>query len=764
MPNFRRPLTLTLIVFLFLVTVSPVQALATEKSSDFSIYSNPGSVTMPAATQPLTNPTNNNSLPAGQTQAPAAITLEQAVQIVKDNFTIPAECTNFSSGYNEFNSRRSYSLNWYNPSGPGSSFNASVDASTGVIIGMNIWQNPNNQQQMFKLPTISMEAAQKTATDLVARLAKSHLADLQLQTDSGQGLSPISDPLIYNFRWIRLVNGIPFPSNSVNVGVRADTGEVMSYYANWTNAGSFPDAKPVITPQKAREVFENKQMLELQYYLPPVQKPGAITEKPQALLVYRLADGYYGGAVDALSGEPIQLNPTQPVMKNYSIGTGKASAVISGQPIGPMPPEPAPPIKTPKISKDEAVAAVQKWVQIPDGLVLQNASLSSDWQYSESQVWNLNWNTNKPMMGVQPLFMYARVNADTGELLSFNLSRQINGSEQPSSLTPEQAQKIAEDFLQKIQPDRWQEVKANNSMFALKQMPGTYNFNYQRVVNGITVPFNGMNVAVDAVSKSVTNYNLNWAANAVFPEPGNAIDSKKAVAAFLQERPLTLSYLQLFNPDQQANPEIRLAYIPMANLNQEMIQMLDAQTGEPLDWNGQPRSHWLRSYQFNDITGNFAEKEISVLGSTGIFGEYGDSFHPDENITVISLLRAMSLIKNGYGNRLLPTDDDVLTQAKKNGLLKEDLQPGETVSRENLAKFIVRLLNMEQAAQVKGIYQTPFKDLTSQPPASIGYIALAWGLGTFKIDSDNFKPNQTVTRADAAYALVKAFQANAAMN
>ncbi|MBC7324836.1 MAG: S-layer homology domain-containing protein, partial [Moorella sp. (in: Bacteria)] len=150
------------------------------------------------------------------------------------------------------------------------------------------------------------------------------------------------------------------------------------------------------------------------------------------------------------------------------------------------------------------------------------------------------------------------------------------------------------------------------------------------------------------------------------------------------------------------------------------------------------------------------EKEINLLGQAGIFGEYGDAFHPNENVTVVSLLRAMLMARNGAWGYTDLKDEEILKRARDEKWLQEDLQGGATVSRETLAKFMIRFLNLERAARVEGIYKVPYNDAASLSPGSLGYVALTWGLGIIRGSGSTFEPGHSVTRAEAAAALVRA--------
>ncbi|MDA8227986.1 MAG: PepSY domain-containing protein, partial [Desulfitobacterium hafniense] len=101
----------------------------------------------------------------GTSSSKPVISLEQAVEIVKNNFSIPAEYSRFSSGYNDYNNRAVYSLNWDAIEEPHGSFRAEVDAKTGEIVNMNRWDG--SKQTSFAIPVLSAGEAEKIAAELV---------------------------------------------------------------------------------------------------------------------------------------------------------------------------------------------------------------------------------------------------------------------------------------------------------------------------------------------------------------------------------------------------------------------------------------------------------------------------------------------------------------------------------------------------------------------------------------------------------------------
>nr|WP_042332753.1 S-layer homology domain-containing protein [Desulfosporosinus orientis] len=687
----------------------------------------------------------------------ANITVEEAVKIVKDNFTIPAEYSRMSTSYNEYNNRATYSLNWNSDRPPSGSFYAEIDATNGDILNMGQWQEAT--QPSLKLPILSAAEAEKIATNLVSKLVKQHQAELQLVKGEQQILSlSNTQPFTYNFRWSRIVNNIPFPGNGVTVSVNGADRQIINYSYTWNEDLNFPQATDVISPERAKQVFTETPMLELQYYIPPVMD--LQTSGPQqVLLVYQPSNDFYGGAVNALTGKPVSLDGqelsegpssstvTLPTKASSSSGVQSASTQDTPQNSG-------------QISQAEAINIVKKAIKIPSGLVLQSSNLNPDWRNPGEQVWFIQWSTD-PAKTNEHRYLSARVNAQTGVFIGLNQSLEANLKGNSKPISRKDAQKIAEDFLKHIQPERFKLLNLRQEGYPGKMPDNLQMFYYVRLVNGIPVAGDGIRVVINAQSKEVYDYDLTWT-NSQFPNSSEVIPIDQATEKFLQLHPLTLNYTLIYPPSEE-QPEVRLVYQPKTDSIPYLPSMLDAQTGNPMDVFGKTQSQWSSPRIFTDIQGNYAEKEIGIIGLTGAFGEYGESFHPTEKITVGSLLRAI-LTAEGNNRNLVLSDEIVLKTAKERGWLQEDMNLGSELSRADLSKIMIRYLGLDASAKAKDIYTVPFKDLSTIQPDALGYIALAWGLGILHVDGDTLQPTQTVTRADAAYALVHAYAVDRPVN
>ena len=703
------------------------------------------------------------------------VTLEQAIKIVKDNFEVAGDAADFRSGFESYEGRQSWSLSWNNPNGLGSSMNAEVDAVTGDILNMNFWKyvQPGTQAASDPKSVVSREDALATAEEIIKRLEPDKIGDLQLVQNTGMLITGSGDFENYNFHWQRLVGGISFPQDGITITVGSRDKRVINYRFHWARA-DFPKSDGVIPTAQAEQTFRSVGMMKLQYAavsdksLQPMQK---MRTKPKVILVYRLQDPS-GGIIDAFTGKPVNLQEgggwPRLFMDGDGVIAGNQAEKLSSIGMSQLSPEELQETQeTAKlITREQAIEDVKKWVNIPEILALNSANLSIDWRNPDNRVWNLKWSdsSNGEKLAVGELqYVFARIDAVTGELLGFGLDHKQNSQQADATMDRKAAQKLAEDFLRKVQPQRFAEARLNENSSLIPvfdkvaKNPPYQNFNYLRVVNGITFPDNLINVNVDTVNGIITSYELTWS-HLEFPRTSQAIPVARGEDAFLSYQPLNLTYVQ--TQTQKGPGEIRLVYLPLAPAGTSFTDTISAVTGEPLDWQGKPISDLPKAYRFTDIQNSFAAREISLLGQRGIFGEYVDTFHPDEKVTTVSLLRAMRLASGTreYANL---SDKEILDQAEKQGWLVkgEQWQFDGTVSRENMAKLLVRFMDLDRVARLKGIYQVPFNDAADISPDSLGYVALARGLEIIKGDGSDFRPTDPVTRAQAAVMLVRAIEA-----
>jgi hypothetical protein len=684
------------------------------------------------------------------TPAPgAAISLEQAIQVVKQNLTIPAALTQFTSSFDSSTDRQRWRLNWSAQDDLTGNFGAEVDAATGEIVSLNRWSNTSNPTA--KTPTLSVAAVRKIGQDLLNRLIPGKVGSLVLQEDNQ--LIPLGDyqSPSYNMSWKRQYQNIDVSMDGASMEIDMQTGEVISYNLNWTNK-AFPDPSGVITSEKAQQVFVSEGILQMQYLLLPSQflkRPVANTTPTTPQLIYGIRHPS-NGIIDAFTAKPLLINN---MYMNGGSGDKMAnqSANLSTAPV-PLTPEEQKEIDNVAkfITQADAIKAVQQWLTIPEGMKLESAGLEKNWQYPELRDWSLSWrlqSSDKEIYGG----LSAQVDASTGELLSFSLN--LPEAQNKNNYIAEQtARNLADAFIKNIQPQRWTQLKLDDlttSLRPLEKNTSSYSFNYLRLVNGVLCPSDGINITVDASSQKIIQYSLNWSP-ATFPAASAALAKDQANAIFLKAVPLKLNYTML--PDVNGNEVVKLVYTPEFKDN---VNMIDAVSGASLDSLGKPISENPHAYVFNDIKDCFAAKEIAILGQAGILGEYGDAFHPNEDISLSALLRAMLSSQEGVDSTRNLNDTEVLKRCQNLNWVPQDSPVPSNVSRELLAQLMVRYLKIDYLAQIQGIYQLPYNDVGQMPAALKGYAALTNGLGIIKADGKYFNPAHIITRGEAAVALVR---------
>jgi len=174
-----------------------------------------------------------------------------------------------------------------------------------------------------------------------------------------------------------------------------------------------------------------------------------------------------------------------------------------------------------------------------------------------------------------------------------------------------------------------------------------------------------------------------------------------------------------------------------------------------------------------DETIEWARLAIDRMYARGVFTGYpGNIFKPRNNVTHLEAI-IMSLRVMGWEEEVRKTkiNDNVkkinllwddayyyVALAVEKGLIKpEELRgfnPNAPAKRYEVARYIVRALNMESEAKRHMREELPFKDAKAIPKDAVGYVYVMLDLGLMKGDDHNrFKPNDPITRAEMAVML-----------
>lgn len=653
-----------------------------------------------------------------------AVSLEQAIGIAKEYFPVPADLDQFVSSFQENNGKKIWSLVWQSTGNDGSNLNVQVDADNGQILSMNRWNGlVSGGTGSSYLPKYTRDQALPFATALAGKLEPVRFKTTKLSAEQNilRPLIKVGNPTSYHYNFQRLVNGIVFPENSINLDVDANTGEVTSYNLVWDDSISFPGGEP-ISQGAAEKIFKDKMAPQLIYFQPWTANQGNAPMK----LAYQVSDPgrFY---INALTGEVIEQSSFFPGGKGGDMKTMSPTANSASQGLTPVEQSEVDQNKN-LLSKDKALAVAKEAVTVPADYKLQDATLFQDQRCPGLRLWSFTWNNNNGSMLVS-------VNAETGELLSFNrYNNQQNNNNDPAKEDIKSAQAKAEAFITQLQPQKFSQVKLKDSWPDLgylidgSQQPRAFEFNYSRLVNNIPFPDNGFNVVVDAVTGDVTGYQMNWWTES-FPAPSGVISQDQASDQVLANNGLELAYQRL---DQSGQESI----LPIYRLQQDAPALLDAATGQPMDNQGQIISQGS-NVKITDIAGHWAASDINLLAASGIIQCPAGLFHPDDKITGAELAEWL--------NRAGVANENAAGQVKG----------AAQVSRQELARLLVNALGYGKVAGLSGIYMVGCTDAGSIDQNYVGAVAIARGLKLMSDTNGYFYPAETVTKAQAATALVR---------
>lgn len=685
-----------------------------------------------------------------------SITLEEAIQTAKGLFPAIAEYPEFVSEFSSSPQSSYWQLQWSAGEPGEGGINVQINAKTGDVIHMYRWNKQSGQPTSVSM---SASEAQSVADRWLQRILSDKSDQFQVVT------SPTIVPLTnsgystFQIQYQRIANKLPILGDMARIEVDARTRDINSFSLTWTDL-PLADPGKVITVNEATKIFKAEDMLKLQYFLPQNWLRSSYSQPEPVRLIYR-TEHPSGGTINALTGKPLALKEGQ--NERYANDMALKEMASGGMGVAD---QAAAPSLTPQeiaelekqadiITKEEAASKLKQWVDIPAQAELTRASLNRDWQNKDLRTWSLNWGNPKGAAEGEFFDLWARVDASTGRIYSFN---QYSGdNNQPGTLTQEQAQAAAQEFISKIEPQLSKQVKLeaadpwNVRPLNEKNLPSQWTVQFARQVNGVPFSNDGIRVTVSGVTKKVTEYNLTWTEQQ-FPPVNKAMGSAKAYEIFSDLAPMTLCYTPITTYGETS--EFLLVYKPQAADKQSEFAMIDAISGEALNSMGDPLNKKPAPHTFNDVTGHFAKKEIQAIGQAGLMNEYGNQFKPDETIANIVFLRAMLGAIDGVWSITDREDDKVISDCVARGWLKEKVDPKAALTRQLMTEVVIRSMGLEKAARYSSLFKNPFPEDLTIDESKLGYIALANGMNLLHVDQA-FEADQAVTRGEAAYTIVR---------
>ena len=127
------------------------------------------------------------------------------------------------------------------------------------------------------------------------------------------------------------------------------------------------------------------------------------------------------------------------------------------------------------LSRDKALEKARSTVGIPADYTLTSSRLEQDYMIKSVKTWNFSWQAGDKSVGGG---LNVTIDAVNGDLIAFNCYENIYDEykNQEVKYSEEEARRIAEDFIKKNQPNRWEQVLLES----LQPVPGPVEADLRR--------------------------------------------------------------------------------------------------------------------------------------------------------------------------------------------------------------------------------------------------------------------------------------------
>ena len=663
--------------------------------------------------------------------------LEGIILKVKELFSISNDYDNFSSRVNSYDGETNYYLDWSDSEQKLPGINVNVD-SKGNIISYNKYDNEVIEPES-KLPKISRDEALALALAFIEKVDPIAFKEIELR-ESSQPMTTWDRS--YNFLFKRIINNIPYNSNTINISVDIYTGQVSNLYINWTRDMEFPANKGTISIEQAREAYKEKIGLKLVYKQKSRIWPRDSEETEDRYFLAYSTLGQEKG-IDASSGESIDLTYYHQFYGEGAIAEDNAAGRGEAPIITPEEREEIDRLKGLK-TIEEAEKGARDILDLDNSYELKGKNLYSSWNNQDDFYYSLTF--TKDIDG-RDYYTDISLNAKSLELQSFYKATFVDEKAKPK-IDKDEALELAKDYVKEINPDKVGQVEYLE-LYSIEDNQSYYGFNFIRKVDDIYVESDTINIGVNAVNNEINSYNINWY-KGDFPANENIIALDQAYQVLFDKIGFDLSYQDVYDyRNNDSNREIKLVY----SVNQDIPTIIDALTGDILDYSGNVyKDSSIPTY--TDIEDSYAKDKINTLAQYGV-GFSGGTFSPKEIIKQKDFLLLLWQSTNPYRGSSETDIDEVYRSLTNQSIIKEGEENRErAVSKEEAVKFVIRAQNYEKIAQIPDIYADIFNDGADIDPNLKGYLTLAYGLKIINGDgTDKIRPKYELRREDAASVL-----------
>lgn len=667
--------------------------------------------------------------------------LENAIKAVKERISIPADCSKFT--YNIYNREGMviWNLGWSNEKDQ-KYINVTIDENNFISNYSSYQYSSKNEK---KLPKLSKSQGEDIAEKFVNKLNPALLSEFMRRDNSDR-----TQDKEYYYSYVRRVNGIDFPEDTISISVDNYTGQVTNFSCGYSKNTKFESADKVISLEQAKKAYIEKLGLKLVYNYKNEN------DKVIAYLAYVPKDSYK--YIDAITGEVEKTSRRPEILHGASkekMAIGDSTAEVA------LTPEEIDAVKDmagllTKEELDSKVRAISQF-KLDSGFSLTSAELGKEWRNKDSLAWYLRYTKviNKETNQIREVSV--SLDARSGDILDFWTYYDSPADAKPQE-TKEDARKISDVVLESLIPSHYAKVKYDDTYYSYDEAQNQqFNFRYVRVENGLECPGDYITITYDNLSGNVTSINSNWTKDLKFGDTKNAIAIEKAYNVLFDNNMIGYG-IQYIGENGDANAKkiltdksgpdkAVLGYL----INSSKPCIINAETGDVLNYSGVAYSD-INVTDYTDIKGLYAENKIKILTQLSIRYQENElkaneQLLQKDYFIILCQLNDLYYFESGVdkGTAVERMYDNLINTGI---ITKAEKAPTSTLTREEAAKFFVRFLRLDQVAEIKGIFKSDFKDASKINPELLGYVCIASGLKAMNGSNGYFNPKNKMTRLE----------------
>ncbi|WP_199718864.1 YcdB/YcdC domain-containing protein, partial [Halorubrum sp. Atlit-9R] len=147
------------------------------------------------------------------------------------------------------------------------SIHVRINADTGQLLAFDSYVNNPTTKPTYPLK-VERDNAKEIALKFIANMAASYYKQIKFNDDYGvQILPPLTGEVRHTLRFDRMVDGIPFVGNYIDLEVDSE-GHILRYSLQWDDTIKFPEVNTQLSLEQANEKLRAAANPILNYIIP----------------------------------------------------------------------------------------------------------------------------------------------------------------------------------------------------------------------------------------------------------------------------------------------------------------------------------------------------------------------------------------------------------------------------------------------------------------------------------------------------------------